>query len=70
MEHTIAIIFLPRSYWQTYSGYPRVEFCLSTGRWTGTSSTRAPSLSWSERCPTSFLQHCCRRIHRIEPSRL
>ena len=25
----------------------------------------SPSLSWSERCPTSFLQHCCHRIHRI-----
>src|SRR6218665_2731597 len=24
-----------------------------------------PSLSWSERCPTSFLQHCGRRIHII-----
>src|SRR6218665_2414549 len=23
------------------------------------------SLFWSERCPTSFLQHCGRRIHRI-----
>src|SRR6218665_3961783 len=24
-----------------------------------------PSLSWSERCLTSFLQHCGLRIHRI-----
>ena len=24
-----------------------------------------PSLSWSERCQTSFLQHCGRRIQRI-----
>ena len=28
---TIATIFLPTSYCQTYSGYPRVGFCLSTG---------------------------------------
>src|SRR6218665_3542431 len=40
MGHTIATIFLPRSYCQTYSGYPRVRFCLSTGRCTGASSTR------------------------------
>src|SRR6218665_2003274 len=40
MGHTIASIFLPRSYCQTYSGYPRVGFCLSTGRCTGSSSTR------------------------------
>src|SRR6218665_2083485 len=26
MEHTRATIFLPRSYCQTYSGYPRVGF--------------------------------------------
>jgi len=40
MGHTRAPIFLPRSYCQTYSGYPRVGFCLSTGRCTGASSTR------------------------------
>src|SRR6218665_2371735 len=40
MGHTIATIFLPRSYCQTYSGYPRVGFCLSTGQCTGASSTR------------------------------
>src|SRR6218665_2173205 len=32
MGHTIATIFLPRSYCQTYSENPRVGFCLSTGR--------------------------------------
>src|SRR6218665_3690270 len=31
MGHTIATIFLPRSYCQTYSENPRVGFCLSTG---------------------------------------
>src|SRR6218665_2484209 len=37
MGHTITTIFLPRSYMycQTYSGYPRVGFCLSAGRCTG-----------------------------------
>src|SRR6218665_2377310 len=40
MGHTRATIFLPRSYCQTYSGYPSVGFCLSTGRYTGASSTR------------------------------
>src|SRR6218665_735536 len=30
--HTIATIFLPRSYCQTYSENPRVGFCLSTER--------------------------------------
>src|SRR6218665_1404121 len=40
MGHTIATIFLPRSYCQTYSGYPRMGFCLSTGQCAGTSSTR------------------------------
>src|SRR6218665_320655 len=40
MRHTIATIFLPRSYCQTYSGNPRVGFCLSTGRCTSASSTR------------------------------
>src|SRR6218665_967153 len=40
MGHTIATIFFPRSYCQTYSENPRVEFCLSTGRCTGASSTR------------------------------
>ena len=32
IAHTIATIFLPRSYCQTYSGYPMVGFCLSRGR--------------------------------------
>src|SRR6218665_2459210 len=40
MGHTIATVFLPRSYCQTYSENPRVGFCLSTGRCTGASSTR------------------------------
>ena len=35
MGHTIASIFLPRSYCQTYSRYPRVGFCLSTRRCSG-----------------------------------
>src|SRR6218665_1846579 len=34
MKHTIATIFLPRSYCHTYSGFPKVGFFLSTGRWT------------------------------------
>src|SRR6218665_1207758 len=33
-------IFLYRSYCHTYSGYPGVGFCLSTGRRPGVSSTR------------------------------
>ena len=45
MRHTIATTFLPRSYCQTYSGYPRVGFCLSTGRCTDASST------WHRRFP-------------------
>ena len=44
MGHTIATIFLPRSYCQTYSGYSRVGFYLSTGRSTGASSTTAAFL--------------------------
>src|SRR6218665_302412 len=32
MAHTIATIFLPRSYCKTYSENSRVRFCLSTGR--------------------------------------
>src|SRR6218665_933140 len=46
----------------TYSGYLRVGFCPSTGR---RIEHATPSLSWSERYSTSFLQQCCRRIHRI-----
>ena len=40
MGYTIVTIFLPRSYCQPYSVYPRVGFCLSRGRRTGTLSTR------------------------------
>src|SRR6218665_1062302 len=58
MGHTILTIFLPRSYCHTYSENPRIGFCLSTGRRT---AHVTPSLSWSERCQTSFLQHCSRR---------
>src|SRR6218665_699397 len=65
MGHTIATNFLPRNYCQTYSGHPRVIFCLSTGRRLGASSTRHRPFSWSERYSTSFLQHSGRRIHRI-----
>src|SRR6218665_98193 len=41
MGHTIATIFLQRGYCQTYSGYPRVGFCLSTGHCTGARDTVA-----------------------------
>jgi len=60
--HTIATIFLPKSYCQRYSGYPGVGFCLSTGRCI---EHETPSLSWSERYSASFRQQCGRRIHRI-----
>src|SRR6218665_247106 len=50
MRHSVTTIFLPRSYCQAYSGYPGVGFCLSTGRWTGTSSTRHRRFLQSERC--------------------
>jgi len=40
MGHTIATIFSPRSYCQTYSVYPKVGFCLLAGRCTGASSAR------------------------------
>ena len=42
-------------------------FCLSTGRRAAPRRIEhaTPSLSWSERCLNSFLQHCGRRIHRI-----
>ena len=48
MEYTIATIFLPRSYSQTYSGYSRVGFCLSTVRCTGASNTRNRRFSGSK----------------------
>jgi len=41
MGHTTATIFLQRGYCQTYSGYPRVGFCLSTGHCTGARDTVA-----------------------------
>ena len=58
-------IFLPISYCQTYSGYPRVEFVFQHGG----------ALAHQERDPVAFLerkvpdfilplQHCCQRIHR------
>jgi len=40
MGHTIATTFLPRSYCQTYAGYLRRLFWLSTGWCPGASSTR------------------------------
>jgi len=53
MGHTIATIFLPRSYCQTYSGYPRVRFCLSTGR---TLANRAPdTVAFLERKVPDFI---------------
>ena len=54
MGHTIAIIFLPRSYayCKTYSGYPRVGFCLSTCLTYWRIKHATPLLLWSERCPT------------------
>src|SRR6218665_44498 len=41
IKHTIATIFLTRSYCQTYSGYPRTGFIFQQdGRCTGPSSTQ------------------------------
>jgi len=48
---------LPYIFWISQGG-----FCLSTARRT---EYATPSLSWSERYSTSFLQHCGRRIHQI-----
>jgi len=45
-RHTIATIFLPRSYCQTYSGYPRVEFVFQHGG----------ALAHQERDPVAFLE--------------
>ena len=65
MGHTIATTLLPRSYCQTYAGYPRASV-LSFNRMAPRRIEHATlSLSWSERRPTSSLQHCGRRIHRI-----
>src|SRR6218665_1288457 len=52
MGHTIATIFLPRSYCKTYSEYPRLGFYLSTGRNTGASST---TVAFLERKVTDFI---------------
>jgi len=66
MGHTIATIFLPRSCCQTYSGIISQGGILSFNRtvhWRIEHET--PSFSLNKRCPTSFLQHCGRQIHRI-----
>src|SRR6218665_1729505 len=59
---TIATTFLLINYCQTYSGYPRVGFYFSAGR---RIEHTTPSVSWGERCSTSFHQHCGRQIQRI-----
>jgi hypothetical protein len=65
MEHAIATTFLPRSYCWTCAGYPRTSF-LSFNRMAPLRIEHATlSLSWSERRPTSSLQHCGHRIHPI-----
>src|ERR1043165_8975187 len=57
MVHTIATTFLPRSYCQTYAGYPRVSF-LAFNRMAPLRIEHATlSLSWSEKHPTLCLQH-------------
>ena len=65
MGHTIATIFLPRSYCQDIFRIPQggVLSFKRTVHWCIEYAT--PSLSRSERCQTSFLQHCGGRIHRI-----
>src|SRR6218665_4013791 len=56
-DNLLAQELLPYIFWISQGG-----FCLSTGRGI---EHATPSLSWSERYSTSFLQQCGRRIHRI-----
>src|SRR6218665_797430 len=63
MGHTIETSYLPRSYCQIYYRYPRVGI-LSVNSTVARRIEPTPSHFWSERWPTSFLQHCGRRIHR------
>src|SRR6218665_408598 len=70
MGHTRAPIFLPRSYCQTYSGYPRVGFCLSTGRCTGASSTRHHRFPGAKGAKLHFSNTMAAEFTGSEPSRL
>src|SRR6218665_3764560 len=68
MGHTIATIFLPRSYCQTYSGYPRMGFCLSIGRCTGASSTRHHRFPGAKDARLHFSNTMAAKFTRSEPS--
>src|SRR6218665_4131519 len=68
MGHTIAAIFLPRSYFQTYSGYPRMGFCLSIGRCTGASSTRHHRFPGAKDARLHFSNTMAAKFTRSEPS--
>src|SRR6218665_1652667 len=70
MGHTVATIFLPRSYRQAYSEYPRVGFCLSIGRWTGASSTRHRRFPGAKGARLHFSNTVADELIEYEPSRL
>src|SRR6218665_2030499 len=69
MGHNIARIYLPRSYCQTYSGYPRVGFCLSTGRCTSASNTRHRRFPGAKGARLLFFNTVAAELTGSEPSR-
>src|SRR6218665_1588807 len=70
MGQTIATVLLPRRYCQTYSGYTRVGFCLSTGRCTGASSTRHRRFPGAKDSRLHFPNTVAAEFPVSEPSRL
>src|SRR6218665_993194 len=70
MGHTIATIFLPRSYCHTYSGYPMVGFWLSAGRCTLASSTRHRRFPGAKGARLHFSNTVAAEFTGSEPSRL
>src|SRR6218665_2851584 len=70
MGHTIATIFLSRNYCQTYSGYPRVGFCLTAGRCTGASSARHGRFPGAKGARLHFSNTVVAKFTGSEPRRL
>src|SRR6218665_1740709 len=59
-------MFLPKSYCQPYSGYPRVGFCLSTGRCTGAYSKRHRRFSGAKGARLHFSNTVAAKLTRSE----
>jgi len=70
MGHKFVTIFLPISYCQTYSGYPRVGFCLSTGGCTGASSTLHRRFPGAKGAWLNFSNSVVAELTEYEPRRL